>query len=1011
MPLAKQDLAFSFGAVNQARNRRSLGPGDLVEAINVRQIIDEAYRKRRGYDRTVPTASSGSITTPWESYISDGKSRIGRDADDEVWRLNGASWETRGTANRALPSIFPHQTVPSAARPVAVAVGSNYWVFTLSSGAYRWSIFDSSGNIVKTSVTQTAASINYFAAEQDGTSVWVIWTDGTTTVRSHKFNIAVPTTAVVSATYRTVGQAGNGVDMHRLASTEIAVAICDNNTGAAGTPNNIDVSYLDTATGAAKVSPAPVVTQIDTTASLGNHRTPPSILTSDGSNGSWYAVIKGLGGSGLGITGQSATDANMILFTINATTLATSGVTLATFDDTNQVIVYHCGYLAGNGDRVVFASSDTFTGTPTQPRPYTLTRYTYNGSTVTTLVIRRYSYPVSKPRAIGSEFYLLTGYDDGSTLNATKSYFLIDTDGNIVTQIAYAQAAAVGVKADPTIALSNIRSFATKLWANGNKLDCALLIETGAGGGAANVNDFAPALVSLDTAAPYAAPVRIRDGMVLWPGGTPAVAGTSDSQHEIALMLSPVNATFTAGAGSPLAGPTVVQYVYRIVDSDGTIYRSAPSPSQTTTFNNGAGAQVIVKPLTHLLPPATAQIEVYLSVANATQPFLHAVVDNDTTVDTITVAVTPASVVAAETLYTFGGGLDNAPVPQSRAVAYWRNRTFIATGTELWPSLERDPGLGPRYNEALVTLWDDGEGDIIGVAPVDWNYLAIFKREAIGLIGGVGPNITPGGGVAGNYEVQTLRLQRGNIVVRSIVKGPQGCYFQNSADGRIYCVTGAAEIIDVSHGMESYTTETVVATNYVDRDRQVHFYMSSGAIMVLDFAHPANEQPAGRWTRWTSSGLLVAAGAAIDSAGAPSHLETTGAVRTQGSGFQDATATTPADVFMSWTTGDLAAVGGIRGEFRVDAVQVDGEWLATNTSRLSVVSDHGVTTTTHTTASLTAAPQELHSRPAGHSRVRSVRIKYEETAGSGEGFIAQGVTITIQSRGRAKFPSNNRRVA
>jgi len=213
-------------------------------------------------------------------------------------------------------------------------------------------------------------------------------------------------------------------------------------------------------------------------------------------------------------------------------------------------------------------------------------------------------------------------------------------------------------------------------------------------------------------------------------------------------------------------------------------------------------------------------------------------------------------------------------------------------------------------------------------------------------------------------------------------------------------------------GMEDYRTETVLAASHVYRDRQMHFHMSSGAILVLDYAHPTPEQPFGRWIRWTSSGLLAAAGAAIDSTDhSPIHLETLGAIRTQGTGWTDATATTPAAVLMTLTTGDLSVTGKVRGQYRLDGVHVQGEWLAANTLQVTVTGDYGSTVTTHVSPSIAATPTEVYIRPRGHDRTQATRLKIEETVSSGEGFVFHGVSLTVQPYGAAKFPSNSRRVA
>lgn len=1007
--IPKQDISFFFGSVNQGKSKRNLRAGEMIEAINVRLIVEDEWRKRPGFDRVVPTPETGSFTASAESFVSDGLSQLARDGADVVWKRDSSTWRSRGTAKRAFPKMAPSQLAADARSPITVFDGTNYWVFCARLNAgYVFTIYDSSGTIIQPATGVNQSDITTMAGASDGTYVWVLFAIGSTSLICMKHTIATPSTAPVQTTYTTTTNAIRGVDAHKLDNGDIAVAVTDNVTS--GAAQKLYVSYLDSSTGQKKSSPAEVVTTLGGSA-FSSNQGPPSIVNYGGANGSWYILT--WTSRGANYTSQSASAYNLALVTITASNLTTAAKGLTTVSDATVSRTWVVGYRDGSGNIIVFYTQYTDAGSPTYPVAYQLVKGTWTGAAYTEATLRRYSYPVSKPQAVGSTYYLLTGYDDGlDAASVERSYFLIDSSGNIITQLGYAVAPPAGLWAQAYgggLTLANV-AYTTPLLVSGNKLYCALLQNVGSGGGANMDNDYAPALATIDFAASYAAPVKARSGMAAWPGGCPLLAGSSDNQIEASLLLSPPPATFST-TGSDLAGPTTVQYVYRVVQADGTILRSAPSAAQTQTFKNSTAA-VVVKPLTHLLPNTTAQIEIYLSAVSSSQPYLHTVIANDTSVNTISVTVTPSSVSTAETIYTYGGGLDNAPLPASLWVSAWRNRLIMGSGSEIWSSLEREDGFAHRFNEALVTPWDDGEGDILAGAPVDWNYFALFKRDAIAVISGAGPNPTPGGGVSGNYEAQTLKVRKGRINARSIITGPGGCYFQSLADGRIYCVTPGLEIADVSRGMESYRTETVVAVNLVERDRQLHFHMSSGAIMVLDYAHPTQDQPYGQWMRWTSDGLVLACGAAVDTTGVPVYLEAVaGAIRTPGTGWTDATSGAAAAVLMDLSTGDLAAAGQLRGSFRVDAVTLLGEWVATNTPRVSVSSDYASNTTTHTSAAISAAPQECFVRPAGHDRVQSVRLRIQEITSAGEGFVFTGAVLTVQMHGKTKFPNNNRRVA
>lgn len=1003
--IPKNSVAFAFGPVEGGTGRKHLRAGDLTEAVNVRQILTNEYRKRSGFDRAVPTADSGSFTAAAESLVSDGIRLISRDSTDTCWAEVTASNQrlNRGTAKRVYPDTAMAPLVASAVRSVGTSAGGYYWQFTIGSGSYSYTLWDPSTRTIFRGATQvTAASISHGAVVADSTNVWFFWITGAaTTITCHKYTISSPGTAATSTTYDT-SAAGNWftIDADRFSNGDIAV-VGRIGTGGGG---RVDLrwSLLDTATGQAKAAPAPV-TLAQTSSISGVTAAGVSILKNQAGSSNWYfASWRHV---------NASNNLELILQEVNFSTLASvSTVVLETPTGTGGATGVNwgacMGWLAGNGDRVVVASYDTYdSGTVTYPRPYVLTKYVRSGATTTT-TIRRRAYVASKPVQFNSIWYYLEGYDDGPTSNLARNYYLVDESGTILTPAQHDFGFAIGAGAKGTATTGRTDSFlySGAFQTQSNRIDFLGLTQPG--GGAAS--DYAPTLMSCDFAATWGPPTRLRQGIVVYPGGIPTRTGASDALRELTpLLFPPPIISFTNGAGAPLGGATTLNICYALIDTDGTMTLSTPSAAQTNTFNNGTGQAIGVAPLTHLLSGTSAYILVFLSSAGSTQPMLQNVVANDPTVDTQTININPVTVTTGDTVYTFGGGLANLPAPASRAVGFWQRRLMLASGTDLWVSQERFAQTGPQLNPVLLSSWEDGEGDILALTAIDWNSFALFKKDSVGVIQGAGPD----GRGSGNYLVQTLRTKKGPVNVRSVATGPNGAYFQAMGDGRIYSVTPALEIQDITSGMEAYRSETVSAALWVEAERHMRFFTSGPRVLVLDYAHPSDSQPQGRWYSWSSANLLQAYGAAVDSSGTAYHIESSGTLRKPGSTWVDAGSGSSVPVLMKLVTGDLAAAGQLQGEYRLALVHFLGKFIGPHALRMTVDSDFGDVVTFKDKDVITI-PSQFSYPPPGHHRVQATRVTVEElsNANGTEGFVLEGLSLTVQPRSKTKPLSVSQRI-
>ena len=455
-------------------------------------------------------------------------------------------------------------------------------------------------------------------------------------------------------------------------------------------------------------------------------------------------------------------------------------------------------------------------------------------------------------------------------------------------------------------------------------------------------------------------------------------------------------------------GDTAVAIVYRLTDADGAVWRSSPMLKADAlkfaeTPVNAAGQWLVVPTLRHLMEGTTAQIEVYLGQVDLQ---LFYVLENDTSVDFVawspnatfydanggtmpTIEEAIALAGTGEVLYTTGGALSNMPPPPARALYVWRNRAFCANGNAIYPSQEFATGLGVQWNETLRSEWADGTGGITAICHLDWNYLAIFKRDAIAILSGPGPD----GLGHGNYIVQTLSTKAGCVNVKSLVNGADGCYFQDAQTGRLMLLSPDLQIRECAAGAFDLSAYDVSGALHVEASRQVWFMVADqDSIIVLDYKHRTESAPMGSVYQWTLPDWEPV-GATIR-AGAPELLLETGNIAAQVAGSvcdTEADATTN-PIKMDFITGDISPIG-LQRQFNCSRLQFLGEYLGTHVLKLTTYPNFSTSGTTATTTVI-AGPEQFVTRPPGMMRAQAVRVKVAEDT-----YNSANVLVSITTTG------------
>lgn len=288
-------------------------------------------------------------------------------------------------------------------------------------------------------------------------------------------------------------------------------------------------------------------------------------------------------------------------------------------------------------------------------------------------------------------------------------------------------------------------------------------------------------------------PREFADNLYVCGGMLCAFDGITYAEEGFHLFPEQPTVVQQVGGGLELLGTYQACALYRYTDNFGRVRRSPVSdPVQFTMTGSNRGAQVTVKTLKfHGRPcrvndggrPGSVVIEYYRTTNNVSDLFqLAAVVDNDESVDTITIVDTASdvSVALSEVLYTGNPGNTqgafDTPPPVLACVPYKDRLAVIDADdpTLIWVSLPLSPVEGPRFNAESTIRIDDSFGGLTGLAAID-EKLIPFKSNAIYAIAGDGPDVNGTGsfGIA-----QFVGKGIGCVEPRSIAEVPDGVLFR-----------------------------------------------------------------------------------------------------------------------------------------------------------------------------------------------------------------------------------------
>ncbi len=1022
-------ISWNWGEVSTNKSDRSLQNGQLVRLTNLRRTVEGRLQKRPGWDKTsVTTFVGGTFAGPCTEMIPQ-DSVIFRDTSNQLWSKDATDGKAyyRGTSQRCSPSVQYVDDISNSDggltggvvrpdhqggshKPIScVTASGDMWTFALGamdSGVecYQVTVTDKlTGAIRKPTTFRSSLGIVAYACFADSNdNVVLLWVANDTGIYRHIWS-GTTRLLLTNNTYATqAGAKFSSIDAKRMTTsgTSIICAATSWDETFASPVSGIFRSFATTSAG------TPTTSFSTTTLAFQNaNTTGVSILEWDQSDNFWHIAFWKDSASVLGdslLTLQKISTSNPA--TVTTTTLATVS------DPTASGII---GTVSGfvdlvTGNRKILATRTKLDdygpgGQLIERAKNVVTKYEWDGATTATTVVAHSAWLASKPWRIGSKWYFLTGFDDGSQL-IQNGYFVRDENGAILSSVLDGEGwgeyfAPVVHSLGGTYQLLTLMDSHVVSAVSISATKVALpLLGRGISGGKPT-----RAVVTIDHAATY---FSTSPGVV--PGGVPCFVGPRDSLSEITPIHAPYEPFSVNGNGSSaLVCTNYITYLYKVVDSDGNVNRSAPFPVPPATVfkTGGSGIFTLTIPtLRHVISTTSVYIEVYGSVDGGTEMFLQHSLINDPTVDTVTTSrLLPQNWDASgELLYTTGKVLVNVSLDPARLSTTWRNRTFF-WGTpdgSIIPSVEHVPGHGPEYKSALPFTWESGDTDG-AMCELSYDALVLFRRNSIGLVTGAGPDSRGVGG----YRVQTLETEKGCTNPSSVVVGPigptgaSGVYFQAWADGRINVVSGGV-VYEVGQGQEAYRGYVVSGSLHDVAAGEILFTCTNGKTLVVDYRHPANEQTYGQMSERGSAALPAFLGVQAIS-GAPVALEagTSSVARTWSPGatfLDDGT-----QVLTSLKTGRMQPAG-LLGEFDCDESVISMEQRGGSSTYSVTLTDSQGNTDVHQ-ISASSLPDAFFR--AAVYRTRDVQIEIQELSATGEGHSFDGMSMNVLPYGEMRLPA------
>lgn len=526
------------------------------------------------------------------------------------------------------------------------------------------------------------------------------------------------------------------------------------------------------------------------------------------------------------------------------------------------------------------------------PTHYTARVYgTSAGAVTSEAIVRRSVGLASKAFILGTTKYVLTAFSSPYQ----PSYFLVDSDGNIISQLAYENGGgylaiglpSVSVNYNST-AYSSATGSTSALPSTATNGQRAVLINTTTGGNAfyqynngiwsqipsvASMaylfKDFISSVSTGTTNVGQTANIYFQTGVnqvnfsigkvnvytaeigqtlnatggFLW-----SYDGSSAFENGFFVFPDSIETSPHSSGGAMADQDYYYQVVYEWSDNQGNQYRSTPSipVKATVSGGSGSGSVTVSGPTLRLTYKSNVKITIYrwstaqqqyYQTTSVTSPTL-----NNQGVDSFTFLDTnsDSTILGNNLIYTTGGVIEDNSTPSANAVTLFDDRLWIINAED--PNvLEYSKQViqsTPVEMSGLFTVYvsptlsaQGATGPMKVIAPMD-DKLIIFKKNAIYYINGTGPDNT---GANSQYSQPVFIASTvGSENPNSVVLIPGGLMFQS--DKGIWLLSRGLETSYIGNPVEDYTLNaTVNSAVNVPGTNQVRFTMSDGTTLMYDY--------------------------------------------------------------------------------------------------------------------------------------------------------------------------------
>lgn len=313
-------------------------------------------------------------------------------------------------------------------------------------------------------------------------------------------------------------------------------------------------------------------------------------------------------------------------------------------------------------------------------------------------------------------------------------------------------------------------------------------------------------------------------------------------------QLFPETVTTNLVAGDIPPGTYQYVAVYKYVDNNGNVYRSAPSLPKTVTIGPGSNSVEVTVSVNQLFQDTssspfglykpnqvrTTYLELYRTLNSQTIfyeiytqiiPGGHSITITDNTQDIATVG--------RRQLYTTGEVANIAP-PAYKLSTVFKNRLIVVDAENplsWWFSKQILQGIAVEFSDEFVQQIDQRGGPISALTAMD-DKLIFFKRNILFYVVGDGPAPS---GTNGDFSYpQIISTDVGSTNQLSLVLTPIGVFFQSQKG--IYLLGRDLTTSFIGNNVEEYTKNArVTSARVIPTTTQIRFTLDSGVTLVYDY--------------------------------------------------------------------------------------------------------------------------------------------------------------------------------